>query len=136
MNILVLFDPLKEDFRIDWRLKGDSYTCYKELTGTCSLFLNSPIDNLDLNSTVRGSFGYYKGIDKNIQELGITKFSKVYFNIEPILGFYNRMFYITDGTHRLCICKQRNLKYPVRIGIKESDLIYIDKKDILEILNK
>ena len=128
----MMFDPVKEDYRIEWRLAGDTYTCYKELTGECSLFLDFPMDNLDLDSTVRGSFNYCKGIDKNIQKMGTIEFSKMYSNDSPSLGFYDRVFKINNGTHRLCICKQRNLKFPIEVSLNESDLIYIDQEDIIK----
>lgn len=66
--------------------------------------------------------------------MGTIEFARLYSNDEPILGFDGKKFEIDDGTHRLCVCKQRNLKFPLEVSLKESDLVYFNKKDILEII--
>ena len=127
VSVRVYFDPAKEDKNIEWNLgKFDCYKTAVKKYGKCSLSLEEPLDNSEI-PYYRGEFSYCRMImiEKDFIEYGLHSFPEISFSMKT--GKY----YITDGTHRLCIAKQHKRKILVELSISKKDLSKIDPMEII-----
>lgn len=91
----------------------DGYSCYKALTGTCSLELNEPIQEFIDKEGCCGAFNYCKILAEDFIKVGVL--SPIY-----ISKFEEGFCEITDGQHRACICQHLNMDVPAYLSLPKS----------------
>ena len=109
VDFKIYLDVSKEkiEYNLDW------YSCYKSLTGICSLELESPIPKFIGKAGNCGAFNYCKNLAEAFKERGVLY--PIY-----ITKWENGVCRISDGQHRACICQHLNMKVPAYLSVHKS----------------
>lgn len=102
----------------------DKYSCYKKLTGKCSLELDSPILKYREQENSSNKFEHCKELAEYLKK-GETKIP-LYMDQKK-----DNKIYITDGQHRACIGQKLGLKLPTYFSCPRKNIRkYISSKKI------
>ena len=124
VRIRVIFNPAKEDENIIWDM--EKYDCYKTSVGEhgkCSLFLEKPINNLDAPYR-KCEFSLCRDMENDVINNTLGEFL-------PRVCLKDGKYTLNDGTHRLCIAKQRKVNIPIELLIDKIDLKFFNPEDII-----
>lgn len=109
INFRIYLDIKNEKikYNLDW------YSCYKALTGTCSLELNEPIQKFVGKEGNCGAFNHCKLLAESFKKEGVL--SPIY-----ITKWEDGICRISDGQHRACVCQYLNMKVPAHFSVPKS----------------
>ena len=114
MNYMFDAKIKKVQYYLDW------HSCYKCLTGTCSLDLENPIDIENLIPGISGTFEHCRKLAtymENIEDTPITKKSWGAGQLSILITEHeNGVYKPTDGQHRICIAQKLGLILMVSDG--------------------
>ena len=111
IEMALYLDVENENIKYDF----DEYWCHKELTGICSLELETPFLEYKDKDFKKGNFNYCRDLAESFKEVGILSPINISQGKDNVCT-------IQDGLHRVCIARHLKIDVPAFFSFNKKNL--------------